>query len=746
VFPWMEHSAVALAIVGAIVGYGLGRPYHLGISGLILGAIAGTLGGIWLALGWAAEPPARAPSPSPTTGTRDLWDPWLDETQDSEIEETPPPDVVDEPVDEIASGRARVRPRVYSPVSGESMPLEDEIGTILAAHEQGAVRISGPDGSGKSMALTHLAALLPPHLEVTFMDEPDAVTLWQASQRGRVVFASDQFSQKLLELFTVPNLGMEGFKANIKDLLSKIRLAELKLAPWSQDEWIEYLLAGDRTLCASVMARLAQLGSERDLLEGIPELWRIVLDVMAADQSIEGPRQALRVEFDRRFTCPDDRKLIEGDCLDALAMRGESPARRLECLRRHGPDEALFRLIRHRAIQLLLAADRIADEVARGAGSLVLAGPFPRDLVREAALQLAARPEARDCLQLLMVGQDETIQPMAASLLHAMRVGWKPNNTAPCLKGAYLEDAFWAGVVLVGAEMQDADLSRSDLWCARFDSARLDRAQLACTDLRRASLCASHFRGADLRRARLANARAEGADFESARLDAADLEGAFLVRAIFRDADMTDAQLAGSSLIGADLSGAKIESADFSRADLSGAVMTGLKLAGARFEGACFTAADLSGSDLEGMTLSGADFASANFSNALLTGSRMPDANFRGAKLCAAGLANVEWERADLRNADLRGASFHLGSSRSGLISSPIACEGSRTGFYTDDYNDQDFKSPEEIRKANLRGVDLRGAILDGVDFYLVDLRGAQIDPKQVSHLRHSGAILGSRE
>ena len=56
------------------------------------------------------------------------------------------------------------------------------------------------------------------------------------------------------------------------------------------------------------------------------------------------------------------------------------------------------------------------------------------------------------------------------------------------------------------------------------------------------------------------------------------------------------------------------------------------------------------------------------------------------------------------------GASFHLGSTRSGLIDSPIACEGSRTGFYTDDYDDRDIKPAEEIRKANLRGADLRGA------------------------------------
>jgi hypothetical protein len=86
-----------------------------------------------------------------------------------------------------------------------------------------------------------------------------------------------------------------------------------------------------------------------------------------------------------------------------------------------------------------------------------------------------------------------------------------------------------------------------------------------------------------------------------------------------------------------------------------------------------------------------------------------------------------------------------MGGSRSGLVGSPIASEGSRTGFYTDEFEEQHFKSPEEIRKANLCGVDLRGAIIEGVDFYLVDLRGAKYDPDQEQQLRRSGAILEAR-
>jgi hypothetical protein len=85
-----------------------------------------------------------------------------------------------------------------------------------------------------------------------------------------------------------------------------------------------------------------------------------------------------------------------------------------------------------------------------------------------------------------------------------------------------------------------------------------------------------------------------------------------------------------------------------------------------------------------------------------------------------------------------------MGNTRCGLVSSPIACEGSRTGFYTDDEGEQYFKPPEEIRKANLCGADLRGARVSGVDFYLVDLRGAVYDDLQEGHFRHCGAILGA--
>ena len=123
----------------------------------------------------------------------------------------------------------------------------------------------------------------------------------------------------------------------------------------------------------------------------------------------------------------------------------------------------------------------------------------------------------------------------------------------------------------------------------------------------------------------------------------------------------------------------------------------------------------------------------------------MPRANFQGASLLGARLADIDWEGANLREADLRQCTFHLGSTRSGLVGSPLAGEGSRTGFYSDDFDDQTYRAPEEIRKANLRGADLRDARINGTDFYLVDLRDAQYTQRQAEHFRRCGAILFDR-
>ena len=82
---------------------------------------------------------------------------------------------------------------------------------------------------------------------------------------------------------------------------------------------------------------------------------------------------------------------------------------------------------------------------------------------------------------------------------------------------------------------------------------------------------------------------------------------------------------------------------------------------------------------------------------------------------------------------------------RSDLMDSLIVYEGSRTGFYTDNYDEQDIKPVDEIRKGDLRCADLRGANNKGVDFYLVNLRGVRYIYDQARQFHHCRATVANR-
>jgi uncharacterized protein YjbI with pentapeptide repeats len=407
-----------------------------------------------------------------------------------------------------------------------------------------------------------------------------------------------------------------------------------------------------------------------------------------------------------------------------------------------------LRASRHTAVQMILAAERIADALKQDGVCASLAAPFPRELVHEVARLIAPSGPAVDHLKAFVrIGTPE-VQPMAASILHALRIGWRlesaaePSDSPSCnLHGAYLDRVDWPRVCLAICDLGQADLSHANLTEADLSRSNAARADLTFAILRRAKmqrfngsqarLCAADLAQVDAVKAKFIKGNLGGAWFDGARLAGAMLcGGADLTNASFQDADLSEADLTESKIDGADFAGCRLE----------GARLHHLKLNTARFDRAVFARANMICCDLEEMELPEADFRRANLQSAVLTGSHMPCANFRRAKLNNTGLADIDWEGADLREADLRGATFHMGSSRSGKVGSPIASEGSRTGFYTDEFHEQEFKSPEEIRKA-----DLRGANVDGVDFYLVDLRGAKYDSLQEQHFRRCRAILEDR-
>jgi uncharacterized protein YjbI with pentapeptide repeats len=666
-----------------------------------------------------------------------------------------------------------VRPRVYSPVTGEALLLEDLLEPYLQKGDAGAICIQGRAGSGKSSALESLADRLPKGSIVELIDEPSRDRVLELSDRMLVVYAAE-FPHALEHRATYV------------------------LARWGVDEALEYLLAAHKDRCASVMKRIR---AAADNLPETPDLWTICLDRMALDESIASWEGALRRHLDRRVPARFLRRARQiswrrvawpaAKGPDEVTLWGHSGL--LGFLLGRGLAKEDIRLLRHPDVRMMLAAERLAGVGEDRIFHTGLVARLPVELIQKAAALAAGRPELFEALQAYLHDQIFA-QPMGASLLHATRTGWRPPEAGwfSWFLGAHLAGADWPGMRLSCAQFSKSNLSGSNLSESALDQAEFSDACLRKARLRGASLNFASAAGADLTGADLSHIRGEQFDFTNAILRGTNLESAYLRRgrfmggdlrgANFRQADLTGALFkpgleeqkgedrhfcelqvsAREALAALKKKGYKpskpfrplkvrmpgrslqLEEADFTCANFEKAQMVELDLRAAILTGARFPDANLAASNLEGVRLPGAHFEGARLYGAQLTGSVMPGATFRGASLYRAKLADVEWEKSDLRGADLRKASFHMGSSRSGLLFGG-ASEGTRTGFYTDEYYDQAYRVPEEIRSASLRGADLREALVEGTDFYLVDLREAIFTPKQGAWFRRCGAILETR-
>jgi uncharacterized protein YjbI with pentapeptide repeats len=584
------------------------------------------------------------------------------------------------------------------------------------------INLYGPRGSGKTAALRHLAAAFPDDGSVTLIDEAGAC--WPAGGTR------------------VARPGERVLIAATRRPIADPQAVGLEMAPWGPDDAIEYLLATRRPQCASVMDRLKGSGGAE--LWGLAELWTVVLDQMAADGSLATPADALRHYLAGRLGDAHLRELATGFCLQRLLRDADEGF-----VTRDPPgyferaDAVVARLIAYRPVQVILAAQRIVWDLAAGHGRDYLATRFPEDLVDDVAALAAYRPPVMEALCTFLRGGDRPTHPTAATLLHATKTGWRPEaGSRPTLTAAVLAGASWPGIDLSHTCISAADLSGARLSCADLDGAAAGSTVLRGASLRGAWLRGIRAANADLSAADLCGAHGDRADFAGATAKGADLSAASCRAASFGAADLEGARMVATDLRKARLDGAKLSGANLTGADLRRASLKRVDLSRAELSGARFGGAKLRDCDLQGVELPSARFRRADFTGADLTGSVMPRADFRRAVLRGAGLADVEWKAADLRGADFTGASFHLGSSRSGLVGSVVPCEGSRTGFYTDDYDEQSYRPPEEVRKADLRGADLRGAKVEGADFYLVDLRGARYTRSQEAHFRTCGAIL----
>lgn len=598
--------------------------------------------------------------------------------------------------------RAAVAPRVHSPLCGEALPLEDEIRRLLDEERWGPVQLVGPPGSGKTAALRHLAAVFADDPRLRLHDEQCIPTLPKKACEV-AVFAHDAPVQGSLNY---------------------------RLACWDIDDFVEYLRARHPQACGSVMQRITR--DDRGRFGGLPEIWRAVLDELAAHEALANAHAALIHLADRRLEGFEVE--IAGMCFRALTGATLSA------------DEVplwsnFLWLVRHRSVQLLLATRRALAELTRQKECRFLEMPMPRDLVEAIAAQVDGSAAARACL-MAHIKETPATQAMAVSILHASTVGWLPAVGTKSLAGASLSGLSWPQAPLRNARLEGIDLSCADLRAADLRQAVAMGSNFSHAQFQQARLNSIQAANADFGWADLTEACADHAWFQNANLEAAKLVGASFNRVSFADANLKSANFVGAGLLEADLARADVTDADFSEAVLWRANLIALVLRQSCLKGAQLREAMLVAADMEEMDLAGVNFQKANMHGVLLTGARLTGANLSGANLQNAKLAEIDAEGASFRGANLLGATFHMGSSRSGLVGSVIPGEGSKLGFYTDDYDDRYFKRAEEIRKANLRGADLRGAIIEGVDFYLVDLRDARFDEDQAEHLARCGAIL----
>jgi uncharacterized protein YjbI with pentapeptide repeats len=605
--------------------------------------------------------------------------------------------------DELAGRPAVVVPRAGRVGSDASLPVEQLLRAVAEGCDRGLVLLTGGPGSGKTVALRHLRAVLPKDLGVGLFDVHQAIDAQYAAFTRLVVLAAREpvGTHTAIDVFA--------------------------LRPWGIDDCLEYLVAVHRGACAAVLKRLADDAS-LELLGGSPQLLVPVMDAMANEPAADTARDCLR----RHAAAA----LPTGERLDQLIMNGPEYARL---------NDEQRQLWRHAGVQRVCTADWIAARLAAGEVVPQLADPQHfGELLPEIAAAVAMRPAAVVALARLVADKPRSAAvPMAASVLLSVDPTWRPAVGVDLnLAGAKLAGAQWAGLdlnrtTLIGADLTGADLSGADLTDVDGDFIDLTGARLHGVRLTRAKLVS-----ATLRAAEISDAIATKTDFREACMAGVDLRGADCTGATFGDVDLTDAQATGADFSMATFERVEWAGADFSAARFGEATLRDVDLTGAEWGAAGFAGASLIGCNLEGLALPDADFTGADLSGSLFTGSQMRGGRFRDAILRQAGLADIDWTDADLRGADLEGASFHLGSTRSGLVGSAVPMEGSMTGFYTDDYNDQSYRPPEEIRKACLCGANLLGARVEQTDFYLVDLRRARYSRAQGEHFARTGAIL----
>ncbi len=610
----------------------------------------------------------------------------------------------------IEPKRAPVRPHITSPQTNQPVLLEDYVATRMQCGAPFYLRLCGSSGSGKRTALCHLAASELPY-------RPKLVVGKEQVKGG----AAGEFDQRFVIEASNDML--------IGESLKSVRRGEtIVLRPWNIDDLIEYLLSNNSSEVGRIVAQCKRLDVIGETM-GRPSVCRLVMDELMIDRTHRSLSECIRGAIRRQF--PNRKRYLKA----IRASIAGRPSRRLP--------QHLQECVKVRRVQRALAADLAVAWIKNQDSHRTDASQLESFELLDEIVDLAFNDSALQ--ERLQVYSGKHIA-LVASVLHALDGAWRPDTAKVTdIKGGQFRGAMWPKVDWSDIDVRKTNLSYSNLSSGQGEDTSFAEADLSDAELVDCKFNRVSFREADLQHASLRYSSFVACRFFSAHLEEANFSGANLNDVCFLGCDLSDAKFSETTLRKASFLQARLDRIDFENSCAVACTFNAQDLHAANWSHSAWSETHFKDCDFEFARVVGASFLQCDFYGSDFTSSVMRGVSLAGSNLCACGLADVDWQGVDLRDADLRGCAFHLGSSRSGLVGSPYPGHGSKTGFYTNEFDDIWHRPPEEIRRANLVGADLRGADVRQADFYLVDLREAVYSLDQEQHFRRCDAILSDR-
>ena len=688
-----------------------------------------------------------------------------------------------------------VAPRVYSPVSGSVLQLVDEIELLISRGEPVTVRL---EGEGNVSALSHVSAHLGEQVAsgclrlesktLLSLDSVSAIVTVCADPSNAFLTPEQRSDGHYDFVLRLTPWGRDDFieyllaahPQQCASVMSRLEHAEISFVDGSPVLW--------KMILDRMAASEARTNIESIILEEV-------------DLRINDPELGIQVADQLIFPLSPDQVGVLGH-----GAKGNTAAENVLVATRNSPAAELLshERVKH-AFAIRRVVQRLrTGGVAQAA--MLFQFPVRIHSLMHIATKIAGDEESQQKLNTVFHLNRRWSTSNSATVLAQSDPSWRPRGENAKLYRGFFNDVVWPDVNLEKADLRRASLANADLSGANFCEASLSMCNFAGAKLHAADFHNSRRmpraageqcliasvdeqpeptdapqasvddepkkkpkiwqkllrkeselkrsqqqeleKTSQTKRAITRNQASERAqrdqDLQFLRVDftGCDLTSANLSNCCFKETNFTSAALTDVVARGCAFTMAILDDVELCGADLSWSSFQGSDLRNATIDRCRFVGSRFLESSFEDVRADVLVFDKAHLRNSTWTDSKLTDCSFQSANLQGARLADIDWENCDLRKADLRGCTFHMGSSRSGTVGSPYPSHGTRTGYYTDDYNDQHFKSPESIRKASLLACDLRGANIAGVDFYLVDLRAAKFDAAQRQQLISTGAIL----